>query len=441
MCFSERNNGRILILVTLVFIACNLLANNSAMLAANHGLANDQATVSKQFKAGISHSEFGAAAEKIGIDCLLETGRDPRCWITDVRPGSIAFYKGLIKGDRILSLIKCGKGFEITVERKGKIYHLYLESMAKPGIAVDLTAQKAQLKSQVGVDLLKSEIDKNNLQIGTSKQGIRTANEQKATDLKKIAQYQLELIIDRSGSMDWQDGTGDLSKFQWCEKQTIALARALEAYAPDLTITVFNPDFQTFKNVKPAKVHEIYQHYQPEGGTDLVDPLKARIGEYLRTRTSKSKPLLIAVITDGLPNIPENPDAVLDYLVTASQEMHRPEEITVTFLQIGDTFEGQEFLRKLAYDAISAGAKYDYIDTRTFDQLKSSGLISALIAAISHEEKKGLPATAFAPSQQYHVKHTPLPHEATEKLSSLDNQLKDAADERSQLEKTILQGK
>lgn len=438
---SSINNRPSLILGICFLLVFSLGSHKSALAGTIGELPKEVLAGPKQLKAGISRSEFGAALETIGINCLLETNAHPKCWVTDVRPGGIAFYKGLAKGDCILSLIKSGKGYEVAFERKGKNYKVYLEALAKPSIAIDLVAQKTKLESQTGVDLLKLQIDKSKLQTGVAKQGLQAAIAKKETDLKKIAQYQLELIIDRSGSMDWQDGTGDLSKFQWCEKQTTQLAKALEPYTLDLTVTVFNPDFETFRNVKVEKIHEIYEHYRPEGGTDLVDPLRARIDEYLRKRTSKSKPLLIAVITDGLPNMPENPDVVLDYLVKASQEMRNANEITVTFLQIGDTFEGQSFLLKLACNAVAAGAKYDFIDTRTFDQLKSSGLTSALIAAVNHETKRSLPASIFGEKQRYYLKHTVLPNAALEKLSNLNTQIKNSTDERQQLEKLILQAK
>ncbi len=62
--------------------------------------------------------------------------------------------------------------------------------------------------------------------------------------------------------------------------------------------------------------------------------------------------------------------------------MQDPDEIVVTILQIGDTFDGRDLCIDLDDNLVSEGAAFDIVDTKTFAELKKEGLINAMIDAI-----------------------------------------------------------
>jgi hypothetical protein len=154
-----------------------------------------------------------------------------------------------------------------------------------------------------------------------------------------------------------------------------------------LTITTFNNAYDVMGRCNPAKVEQIYGTVVPKGSTDLVDPLVNRLDANLNH--DAKHPVLIAVITDGLPNVPRDPKVVNQALIDYSQRLNSPGQVIVTFLQIGDTFDGKDFCRDLDDNLVREGAKYDIVDTKTFDELKSEGLVNALIDAIIENEKYG----------------------------------------------------
>jgi hypothetical protein len=202
-----------------------------------------------------------------------------------------------------------------------------------------------------------------------------------ADDAKLLA-YNIEFIIDISNSMQKIDGTDGLSKFDWCRNQVMSLSERLAPYTKDVTITVFNERYQTAESCNSNAILAIYSHVIPHGSTDLVDPLMARCESALASYRPGAKPTLIAVITDGLPNHPRDPRVVNQALINLTRKMTSPKQLLITFLQIGSTFDGQDFCLDLDQNLVSEGALYDIVETRTFAQLKNEGLTQSLIHAI-----------------------------------------------------------
>ena len=100
---------------------------------------------------------------------------------------------------------------------------------------------------------------------------------------------------------------------------------------------------------------------------------------------SRRCPTLIAVITDGLPH---DQQEVYQNLISFTQKMSRPDDVVITFLQIGENFSGQSFCLALDNGMVSNGAKYDVVDTRTFDQLRTETMPTALVHALENVDKK-----------------------------------------------------
>jgi len=161
----------------------------------------------------------------------------------------------------------------------------------------------------------------------------------------------------------------------------------------------------------------------------LRDPLMSRLNSALTKYADLKKRVLIAVITDGMPNIPRDPMVVNRAIVNYTHKLTDPNEVKVTFLQIGDTFEGKDFCLDLDDGLVGEGAKYDIVDTETFEELKRVGIVNALIDAILDKNSSHLAnsdrnrhSSASASSQQ---------------AAQADKDLKAIEEERKQLEKQI----
>lgn len=203
--------------------------------------------------------------------------------------------------------------------------------------------------------------------------------------LRLLARYDIELVVDRSMSMRQRDCPGGLSRWEWCGTQATSLARALAPYATGgITITTFAHDHEVYARSSPDKIVEIFSTPNFQLGTYLMEALHDRFNNYFSTRRPDSKPLLLAVITDGVPHPAAEPVLVKDELVQATRYMRDPREITVAFLQIGgrDDF-GRRYLADLDSRLVSYGARYDIVHTKNFDQLQQIGLGQALVDSVN----------------------------------------------------------
>ncbi|MBS2007044.1 MAG: VWA domain-containing protein [Cyanobacteria bacterium SZAS TMP-1] len=204
---------------------------------------------------------------------------------------------------------------------------------------------------------------------------------------KILEPYNIELIVDVSGSMSDVDGTGGLSKFEWCHRQVRDLVKRLAPYNKTVTLTTFNNLFSTRENCGLSDVEQVYANTMPAGLTDLVDPLNAsfaRIKAAFESNPNAEKRALIVVITDGLPNIPRDTGEVNRAIVAFTQSMGANDQVLITFLQVGDTFDGQSFHKTLDNHLVTEGAAFDIVNTQTFAQLKAKGITEALIDSIEH---------------------------------------------------------
>jgi len=203
--------------------------------------------------------------------------------------------------------------------------------------------------------------------------------------LQMLARYNIELVVDQSLSMRQRDCPGDLSRWEWCGTQAADLARALAPYAREgITITTFAHDHQVYPHSSPQRIVDIFANPHFQLGTYLMEALTDRFNNYFATRGPGTKPLLIAVITDGVPAPIPEPELVKMQLVNATKLMNDPREITVAFLQVGgrDRF-GRAYLADLDSNLVSAGAKYDFVHTKTFENLQQVGIGQALADSIS----------------------------------------------------------
>ncbi len=200
-------------------------------------------------------------------------------------------------------------------------------------------------------------------------------------NVKLLADYNMELIVDRSMSMRIPDCPGGVSRWQWCGDQALNLATALSPYVPNgLTIVPFATEYDVFEHATTQNVDDVFNGMGLQFGTRLFEPLSERLDNYFARYTAGAKPLLIVVITDGIPSPPRESTLVRQELIATSHKMISPNQVTVIFCQIGhDDPAGQRFLVELDERLMTMGARYQFVHTITFDRLEEMQLGPALI--------------------------------------------------------------
>ncbi len=380
----------------------------------------------KVLQGNIQQSEIIDNLERLGIKCVIHDGANPALVVQNVHPGTAAYYKGVAEGDGVRGLVQENDHFNLTIQRNGKIYQVSLKLLNGELDTTKLAAgiQHNSLNAGTGTKTLTSDVQKDQISGGVEED----PNKRK---VEKLAQYSIEVIIDISGSMGQEDGTDGMSKFEWCHNQVRTLAQKLAPFNRKLTITTFNPHFQTYEDCEPGKLEEIYSETRPSGGTDLVDPLQSRLDRIASKYAGTNERALIVVITDGMPNIPSDPKLVNDAIIRYTHHMDNPEKVKIAFLQIGDTFEGKDFCIDLDDNLVNEGAKYDIVDTETFDELKQGGIVNALIDALLDKSSSHL---ASIRRSKTGGKASAAPLHLSKDAES---KLKQLQDERRQLEKQI----
>jgi len=202
-------------------------------------------------------------------------------------------------------------------------------------------------------------------------------------DLKK---YDFIVAIDRSGSMA-NPGSHGKTRWQEAEEATVAVAnKCAESDDDGITVVLFNRAVVMHENVTDgtSQVARIFRESEPMGGTDTALMLKKVLTNYTANRTRKGvKPIILIVVTDGEPDSQEE---VVKAIVEATRVIERDDEIGISFLQVGNDRNATRFLTMLDDDLVSKyGAKFDIVDTKTFDEIESSGMTIAevLIASLT----------------------------------------------------------
>jgi hypothetical protein len=389
-------------------------------------------------KGSVTQNQLIDRLETAGIKCVIHQSNNGKSALVvdQVRPGSSAYYKGICSGDNIKNLDE--KTGVLTIERASKVYQITIDKTGDDSQKLSMVSPKLdERKPTIPVlDVKPRDPNIPVIDVNDKNAPLLDVKQKEAEKDKKLSSIDIELIIDISGSMDDPDGTGNMSKFEWCHQQVRALAQRLAPYQNTMTITTFNRSFETMERCSPEKVENIYATTHPIGGTDLVDPLDARLNAAYMKQAATRHTALIAVITDGLPNIPRDPTVVNRALIDFSHRLTGPEQVIVTFLQIGDTFNGRDFCIDLDDNLVSEGAKYDIVDTKTFAELKQEGMVDALIDALMEKRSTGTGHSKVFK----HMLVTPTKSgaEASAAARQADQTLKSTDDERHEIEKRLL---
>ncbi len=350
-------------------------------LQANSAQMNAASGQSKMLFGQVGVSEILTSAVKQQLGLRTGATADGVTSITAVRDGSPAFQGGLQVGDHVTNVDRQGDLVALTVQRDGrsKAVKLSLEAEGDPptlSLRLPRPDHTVPIKSPIALNAerLAAFVDRNQEPMATVKVS-ETA--------RFLSKYDVELIVDASMSMHKLDCPGFTSRWDWCGAQSVALARQLAPFASQgITITSFNRNFNVYEHQNPQQLTMLFQRTPLAPNTRLAEPLADRLNDYLVQRGEK-RPRLIAVITDGVPHPFEQAQMVEDVLVHASQMIKDRRELTVVFFQIGShDILGQQFLAEIDNKLVARGARFDIVQTVSFDHLQQVGLAQGLADAI-----------------------------------------------------------
>lgn len=234
-------------------------------------------------------------------------------------------------------------------------------------------------------------------------------------EIQRLGTYDLALVIDKSASMTYRlnqrnapqklpaiDGLdrpmpvaadpGDsITRWDWCKNQARNLAEQIKKVLPSgLKISMFSNNYDSYSNVDGEKVEALFNEVEPSGGTNVSRVLSHHLDEYFAHRDAgeKTKPLLLAMITDGAP---EDGMKTKEAIIRATKNMKRSDEILIAILQVGNDRRAPKFLADLDDELVNQNAKYDIVEVKSFAEIKKQGLARVLANLVTRDHVASLP--------------------------------------------------
>eukprot|EP01106_Pelomyxa_sp_JSP_P010585 TRINITY_DN279_c0_g2_i3.p2 TRINITY_DN279_c0_g2~~TRINITY_DN279_c0_g2_i3.p2 ORF type:complete len:197 (+),score=71.69 TRINITY_DN279_c0_g2_i3:57-593(+) len=176
----------------------------------------------------------------------------------------------------------------------------------------------------------------------------------------------------------WIEDEGK-SRWEACRAALELLAPACCKADPDgVKIFFFSNTIEKEDHVKDAKrIKQLFSKYEPDGSTDLASVLLMAFDEHF---TSGGKPETMLVITDGCP---DDTAAVEGAIVECTQRLRDDDELSVSFIQVGKDPDARGYLKHLDNGLVDRGAKFDIVDTKTFEQLKGLSFVELIFKSLT----------------------------------------------------------
>lgn len=225
-------------------------------------------------------------------------------------------------------------------------------------------------------------------------------------DVERLRNHDVVLVIDKSQSMAVEDCPpatsdnavcGPISRWNWCRQQVLGLAQQANWVLPGrFRVVAFSGDYITYDNVDPSGVSMIFSNSVPSGPTCVTRPLQTQLDRFFARRNSmqSTKPLLIAMITDGCPN---DAQALRRTIANATQKMSNKDDITIAILQVGHDVRATQNLKDLQ-NLGTYNAKFDIVNTMAFEQVEKVGLVKALAEVIGGQNHEHISTVSHNPA-------------------------------------------
>lgn len=199
---------------------------------------------------------------------------------------------------------------------------------------------------------------------------------------RSLAEFDLEIVVDESKSMLRKDCPGGISRWEWCGEELSELSKQLAPYVQNgFTLITFASDYEVLENATPEDVIQRFDKRPAATTTRMSMPLNNRFKRL--AKKSNSKPVLMVLITDGVPSPKTEADLVIDSLIAASKQVNNKRDLTVAIFEIGqENQEGKQFIKEIDDDLVKRGARYDIVRSLPFVELERVGLVNALVTVM-----------------------------------------------------------
>lgn len=186
-----------------------------------------------------------------------------------------------------------------------------------------------------------------------------------------LANLDVRVLVDRSGSMESKDTPNGKSRWNYAEESIKALVTQLGAFDDNgIDIIYFNNQFELAEGVNPNSFAETWGKHNPGGGTRMGPPLRRALEMCQKAMGEKQQ--FILVLTDGQP---DDQADVAAAIVEFTKKMERDEQCAILFARVGQDTAAKNFLEFLDDGLVEKkGAKFDIVDTDDLDVIASKPL-------------------------------------------------------------------
>jgi uncharacterized protein YegL len=186
-----------------------------------------------------------------------------------------------------------------------------------------------------------------------------------------IANIDVALAIDTSGTMSTKDLAGGMTRMQGAKESVVALAAEAGKYDPDgITVARFASKVRIYDGVTESRVEQIFQEFRPMGSTNTKEAVEQLINLFLAKRAAAgaaAKPACIVIITDGEP---DDKIGLAQVIADASKKLNSRSELGILFVQVGNDPDATAYLAKLNNDLTKVGAKFDIVAVTRLEDLE-----------------------------------------------------------------------
>lgn len=198
----------------------------------------------------------------------------------------------------------------------------------------------------------------------------------------KLVNYNVTILIDKSGSMSETDCPGGKSRWDYVQEFANSITKKAEQFDTDgIDVVMFSGTPKLYENVTSAKVAQIFAENEPNGTTGTAEALKVVFDKYNKAKAvGTTKPILVMVFTDGEPN-----DSALltKTIIDHANSLSDDSETGIQFIQIGKNEAARKALESLDNDLQAKGAKFDIVDTKNESEMDNLSITDILEAAIA----------------------------------------------------------
>lgn len=202
---------------------------------------------------------------------------------------------------------------------------------------------------------------------------------------RQIEDADYAFVIDKSGSMMMTDMRGGQTRWNAVAESVYAIAAHVFRLDPDgLDIWVFSGHHKLYPNVRPEKVHQVFQENLPYGPTNLTDVLQAAVDRYFAKRDAgqvKKNGEVLIVVTDGQP---DDKNGVTRVITNTVSKLRPEDNLAIQFVQVGKDRDASQFLRYLDTQlVVNHQAWRDIVGTIKVEEIEKHGLQQVLLDVIT----------------------------------------------------------